>query len=165
MFTKTLLIFLKCINVRQAGRAIDRNISLMIVASIAMGTAMQATGGAALLAQNFLKITHGLSSIGIIAFFFLFIVFMTNILSNAATAVLFTPIAANLALNLGFDPKVLIYGVIFACNCCFITPIGYQTNLLVMSPGKYKFIDFVKSGMPLGLLMCLTYTLLIQYYF
>jgi len=161
----TLLIFLKCINIRQAARSIDRNVSLMIVASLAMGSAMQATGGAALLADDFLKITVGLSAVGIIAFFFLFIVFMTNVLSNAATAVLFTPIAANLALKLGIDPRVLIYGVIFATNCSFITPIGYQTNLLVMSPGRYKFIDFMKGGIPLALIMCFTYALLFTYYF
>jgi len=161
----TLLIFLKCINIRQAARSIDRNVTLMIVASLAMGSAMQATGGAGLLAENFMKVTVGLSSLGIIAFFFLFIVFMTNVLSNAATAVLFTPIAANLALKLGIDPRVLIYGVIFATNCSFITPIGYQTNLLVMSPGKYKFIDFMKGGIPLALIMCVTYSLLITYYF
>ena len=160
-----LLIFLNCINIRQASRSIDGKISLMIVASIAMGHAMQVTGGASLLADNMLKITTGLSEIGVIAFFFIFIVIMTNILSNAATAVLFTPIAANLALKLGADPRILIYGVIFACNCSFVTPIGYQTNLLVMSPGKYKFLDFVKGGIPLALIMCFTYTMLIIYYF
>lgn len=160
-----LLIYLNCINIRQASRAIDGKISLMIVASIAMGHAMQVTGGASLLADNVLKITTGLSEIGVIAFFFVFIVVMTNILSNAATAVLFTPIAANLALKLGVDPRILIYGVIFACNCSFVTPIGYQTNLLVMSPGKYKFIDFMKGGVPLALIMCFVYTMLIIYYF
>ena len=130
-----------------------------------MGHAMQLTGGEALLAELFMKITIGLSHIGIMAFFFLFIAIITNILSNAATAVLFTPIAANLALKLGIDPKLFIYGVIFACNCSFITPIGYQTNLLVMSPGKYKFIDFMKGGVPLAILMCLTYILLVSFYF
>ena len=161
----TLLIFLNCINIRQASRSIDGKISLLIVASLALGYAMQVTGGAALLADNMLLLTKGLSNIGIIAFFFIFIVMMTNILSNATTAVLFTPIAANLALKLGVDPRILIYGVIFACNCSFITPIGYQTNLLVMSPGKYKFIDFMKGGVPLSLMMCFTYIMLIKFYF
>ena len=146
-------------------RSIDRRVSLMIVASIAMGHTMQVTGGAALLAELFMNITIGLSHIGIMAFFFLFIAIITNILSNAATAVLFTPIAANLALKLGVDPKLLIYGVIFACNCSFITPIGYQTNLLVMSPGKYKFVDFMKGGIPLAIIMCFTYILLVSFYF
>ena len=160
-----LLILFKTINIRQAARSIDRNVALMIAASLAMGSAMQATGGAALLADNFLKVTYGLSNLGIIAFFFLFMALMTNLLSNSTTAVLFTPIAVNLALKLGIDPKILIYGVIFASNCSFVTPIGYQTNLLVMSPGKYKFIDFMKGGVALALIMCLTYTMLVKYYF
>ncbi|MFZ8864715.1 MAG: SLC13 family permease [Rickettsiales bacterium] len=161
----TLLILFKCINIRQASRAIDRNVALMIVASLAMGSALEVTGGAKLLADSFLAVTTGLSTIGIISLFFLFTAFMTNILSNAATAVLFTPIAANLALKLAIDPKILFFSVIFATNCSFITPIGYQTNLLVMSPGKYKFLDFVKAGIPLAFILCLTYALLITYYF
>ncbi len=161
----TFLILFNCINIRQASRAIDRNITLMIVASLALGSALELTGGAQLLANNFIDVTSGLSKIGIISLFFLFIVFMTNVLSNAATAVLFTPVAANLALKLAIDPKILFYSVIFATNCSFITPIGYQTNLLVMSPGKYKFLDFVKGGIPLAFIMCLTYALLITYYF
>ena len=159
------LIYLNCINVRQAVRAIDRRVSLMIVASIAMGYALQVTGGASLLAEGLVNMTVGLSQVGIMAFLFLFIAIITNILSNAATAVLFTPIAANLALKLGVDPRMLIYGVIFACNCSFITPIGYQTNLLVMSPGKYKFLDFMKGGIPLTIVMCLTYIILVSFYF
>jgi di/tricarboxylate transporter len=71
---------------------------------------------------------------------------MTNILSNNATAVLFTPIALNLAQQLGVDPKIFIFAVVFACNCSFVTPIGYQTNLMVMGPGHYKFVDFTKAG-------------------
>ncbi len=160
-----LLIYLRCINIKQAYKAIDANVALMIVASLALGQAMQATGGAALLADGFIKITNGLSGVGIAAFFFLFIAILTNILSNSATAVLFTPIAANLALKLGMDPRILIYGVIFATNCSFITPIGYQTNLLVMSPGRYNFGDFIKGGLPLAIILCIAYAFLIKYYF
>ena len=159
------LLLLKTINIRQASRAIDGNIALLIVSSIALGGAMQATGGADLVAKLFLKTTAGLDNIAIISIFFLFVVFMTNILSNAATAVLFTPIAANLAVQVGMDPKIFIYALIFASNCSFITPMGYQTNLLVMSPGRYRFLDFVKGGTPLALLMCVTYTMLVIYYF
>jgi len=106
-----------------------------------------------------------LSVTTIIGCFFLFITLMTNLLSNAATAVIFTPIAINLALQLMIDPRIFIYAMIFACNSSFITPIGYQTNLLVMSPGRYKFYDFVKSGIPLALLLCYVYVLILKYYF
>ncbi len=160
-----LLIFFKSINLKQASHAIDRNIFLIIVASIAMGNALQVTGGASFLADSFIAATAKLSNIGIISCFFLFVALMTNFLSNSATAVLFTPIAVNLALSLGIDPNILIYATIFACNCSFITPIGYQTNLLVMSPGRYKFRDFVFAGFPLAALMCTTYVGLLIFYF
>ena len=144
-----LLILLNCINIRQAARSIDRTVVLLIVASIAMGTALQATGAASLIASSVVGILEGLPTSMIIACFFIFITIMTNLLSNAATAVIFTPVAINLALKLMIDPRIFIFAMIFACNSSFITPIGYQTNLLVMSPGKYKFFDFVKSGIPL----------------
>lgn len=160
-----LLILLNCINIRQAARSIDRTVVLLIVASIAMGTALQATGAASLIASSVVGLLEGLSTSMIIACFFIFITVMTNLLSNAATAVIFTPVAINLALKLMIDPKIFIFAMIFACNSSFITPIGYQTNLLVMSPGKYKFYDFVKSGIPLALLLCYVYILLLKYYF
>ncbi len=160
-----LLILLNCINIRQAARSIDRTVVLLIVASIAMGTALQATGAASLIAESVVGTLEGLPTSMIIACFFIFITIMTNLLSNAATAVIFTPVAINLALKLMIDPKIFIFAMIFACNSSFITPIGYQTNLLVMSPGKYKFFDFVKSGIPLALLLCYVYILLLKYYF
>ena len=80
-----------------------------------------------------------------------------DVLSNNASAVLFTPIAVGVANELGVNPMMFVYAVIFACNCSFITPIGYQTNLLVMAPGHYRFSDFIKAGLPLGILMWATY--------
>ena len=88
---------------------------------------------------------------------------MTNILSNNATAVLFTPIAISMANQLGIDYKLFIYAVIFACNCSFITPIGYQTNLMVMSPGNYKFKDFIKGGTPVAIILWLSYSIYVYF--
>ncbi len=81
------------------------------------------------------------------AFFFATAV-TTNVLTNNATAVLFTPIAISTATQLGVDPLIFVYAVIFAANCSFATPMGYQTNLLVMGPGHYEFRDFVRTGTP-----------------
>ena len=161
----SLLILLNCINIRQAARSIDRKVALLIVSAIAMGIALQSTGAASLIAETVINSFADLSIISIILCFFLFITIVTNLLSNAATAVLFTPIAVNLALQLTIDPKIFIYAMIFACNCSFITPIGYQTNLLVMSPGKYRFYDFVRSGIPLAIFLCYVYILIVKYYF
>ena len=94
---------------------------------------------------------------------FIFIAVITNFLSNNATAVLFTPIAINLARDFNVEPELFIYCLIFAANCSFATPIGYKTNLLVMGPGNYQFKDYLKSGIPLVLLMWLSYTLMINF--
>lgn len=152
-----LCLLLGCLNINQAIRAVDMRIVLMVAASLAMGMAMERTGGASFIANELISITHGLEPIAILAILFLFMVIMTNILSNNATAVLFTPIAVNLALQLGIDIKVFVYAVIFACNCSFLTPIGYQTNLMVMSPGHYQFGDFTKSGLPIAIIVMFAY--------
>jgi di/tricarboxylate transporter len=143
----------------------DRKIFFMVGASLALSYALQATGGAAFIATNFIEILGDSSKWVILMVLFFTMALFTNILSNNASAVLFTPIAINMAINLGADPKIFIIAVIFACNCSFITPIGYQTNLLVMGPGNYRFADFVKVGLPLTILMCLTYTLFAPWYF
>ncbi len=152
-----LCLLMGCLNINQAIRAVDMRIVLIIGASLAMGTAMQATGGAAFIANELVSLTSGLQPIVILAIMFIAMAVMTNILSNNATAVLFTPIAVNLAQQLGVDVKVFVYAVIFACNCSFLTPIGYQTNLMVMGPGHYKFGDFFKSGLPIALIVMSAY--------
>ena len=89
----------------------------------------------------------------------------TNLLSNNACAVLFTPIALNLADGLGVDPYIFAVTVVFAANCSFASPIGYQTNLLVMGPGHYQFKDFMRAGIPLIVLIGIAYGFLAKYYF
>ena len=89
---------------------------------------------------------------------------ITNFLRNNATAVLFAPIAINLASYFNIQPEPFIYCLIFAANCSFATPIGYKTNLLVMGPGNYQFKDYLTSGIPLVLLMWLSYTVMISFF-
>lgn len=154
-----------CLNVRKAANAIDRNIFLLIGAALAMGSSLQATGGASYIAMVMIDLLDGASTTVILSAFFLLIAFLTNILSNNATAVLFTPIAVNVARELGVDPFVFVTAVIFAANCSFATPMGYQTNLLVLAPGNYKFADFLKVGVPLILILWASYTLFAPWYY
>jgi di/tricarboxylate transporter len=154
-----------CLNVRKAANAIDRNIFLLIGAALAMGSSLQATGGASYIAMVMIGLLDGASTTVILSSFFLLIAFLTNILSNNATAVLFTPIAVNVARELGVDPFVFVTAVIFAANCSFATPMGYQTNLLVLAPGNYKFADFLKVGVPLILILWVSYTLFAPWYY
>lgn len=154
-----------CLNVRQAARAFDRRIYLLIGSSLAMAAPLEVTGGAMFIAEEVVGVLHGQSPAIIMSALFLLIAVMTNFLSNNATAVLFTPIAISTAQQIGVDPFPFIVTVILAANCSFATPIGYQTNLLVMTPGHYRFADFAKAGTPLVLLIWLAYSIIGPWYY
>jgi len=149
----------RCINIRQAGRAVDGKVVLVIAAAIAMGETMQATGGAEVVASGLLAALKGADHLTVLSTFFLVVMLFTNLLSNNATAVLFTPIAVALAQHLGADPRPFAFAVIFASTAAFATPFGYQTNLLVMAPGHYRFTDFLRAGLPLAIIVWITFTL------
>ncbi len=160
----TALILTGCMNLRQASRAIDRSIYLLVGTSLALGTAMTATGGAAYLANGIVNLFGTASPTILLSVFFLVVALFTNVLSNNACAVLFTPIGIGLAANVGIDPRIFAITCLFACNCSFVTPMGYQTNLLVMGPGQYQFGDFVRAGIPLLLLVWLAFTVIAPWY-
>ena len=154
-----------CINIRKAAFAVDRNIFMLIGAALAMGTSLQATGGASFLAMEMIDLLEGSSTAVILSAFFLLIALLTNILSNNATAVLFTPIAISIANQLEVEPFIFVTAVIFAANCSFATPMGYKTNLLVLAPGNYKFGDFMKVGIPLIILLWISYSFFAPWYY
>lgn len=161
----TLMIVFGCLNLQQATRAIDQRIFLIVGAALAMGGALTATGGAEYVAHSLLNAIHGLPTPIVLSAFFLLVAALTNVLSNNATAVLFTPIAVSAAHNLGMDPFVFVIAVIFAANCSYATPMGYQTNLLVMGPGHYTFGDFLRVGIPLILILWISFTLFVPWYY
>ncbi|MBO0662159.1 SLC13 family permease [Jiella sp. MQZ9-1] len=154
-----------CLTIVEAARSFDRSIYLLVGASIAAATALERTGGAHLIAERALDLLAGASPAMILSGLFLVIAIFTNFLSNNATAVLFTPIAIDMARRLGVSPEPWLACVIFGANASFATPIGYQTNLLVMGPGRYRFVDFVKAGVPLVLVVWLTFSLVAPWYY
>jgi di/tricarboxylate transporter len=159
------VIALGCINVRQALRVCDSRIIFLIGSSIALATALEATGGATAIANAVVDLLDGQSELVVLSAFFLMMAVLTNILSNNAMAVLFTPIAIGIAERLSVPPEPFIVATILGANCSFATPIGYQTNLLVMGPGHYTFADFLRAGAPLVLLMWVTFTLVAPWYY
>ncbi len=161
----TAMVATGCLNVRQAARAIDRRIYLLIGASLAMGVALERTGGAAFIGEALATSAGSYGPMVLISAFFIMCAVITNVLSNNATAVLFTPVAVAAAQQVGMDEHVLVLTVIFGSNCSFATPIAYQTNLLVMTPGHYKFRDFLTVGGPLIVLLWIVYTFAAPYYF
>ncbi|MEP4379033.1 MAG: SLC13 family permease [Alphaproteobacteria bacterium] len=153
------------LNIRQATRAIDRTIVMMIAAALALGSALQATGGAEFLAGLLLSVVGDASPAVILSAFFLLVAVLANIISTKATAVLFTPIAVGLANGLALPIEPFAVAVVFAANCSFASPVGYQTNLLVMAPGNYRFVDFVRVGSPLLIIVWLIFSLVAPWYY
>lgn len=154
-----------CLNVRQALRAIDSRIFMLVGASLAGAVALESTGGANMIASTLVTILHGQSAAVVLSALYLIVMLLTNFLSNNAAAVLFTPIAIDMANQLGQTPEAFVVCLIFAANSSFATPIGYQTNLIVMGPGHYRFSDFVRAGVPLSLILWLTFSLLAPWYY
>lgn len=154
-----------CLNIRQAARSIDRKIILLIGSSIAMASAMAATGGAEFIATSATMMLGEVSPAVFMGGLFLIVAILTNLLSNNATAVLFTPIAIAAANNLGVDPLPFVVSVILGANASFATPIGYQTNLLVMGAGHYRFRDFVVVGAPLVVIVWIVFCIVAPWYY
>ncbi len=154
-----LVLATGCLTSRQAVRALDAQIILLVAAGIALASSLEVTGGAAYLAKALVGAMDGAHPVWVMSALFGLMAVTTNVLSNNATGLLYTPIAVNAARELNVDPAMFIHAVIFASNCCsFATPIGYQTNLLVMGPGHYVFKDYMKAGIPLCLIVWATFT-------
>lgn len=168
-----LMILTGCLNIQQATRALDRKIFLLVGSMLAVGTALEVTGGAEFLANLMFKLPYTDVPLVAVSVLFLLVAIATNILTNNACAILFTPIAMSLADLLSQNPAlagmdmhfILAVTVIFGANCSFASPIGYQTNLLVMGPGHYRFRDFVKAGLPLVLILWGVYILIAKFYY
>lgn len=165
MLGAVAMIFSQCLTVAQAARAFDRKIFLLVGTAFALAAAMQETGGAKFLAHGVVEAVAGYGPAVLLSALFLLTALLTNFLSNQATAALVAPIMVSAAIEIGVDPAPFVYGLIFALNCSFATPIAYQTNLLVMGPGHYRFKDFTIAGVPLILLLWVAYSLFAPYYF
>ncbi len=146
------VMFFKVLSLRQVLRSVDNGLLLLIVTSLALGKIIQETGTAYFLSEILIDILQNSNRMTIIMSFYIFVSVTTNFISNNACAVLFTPIAIDIANKLDLDPKVMAIALIFAVNTSFVTPLAYQTNLLVMGPGHYKFIDYIKLGLPLSII-------------
>ena len=148
-----LMIATGCLNWREAASALSIPVVMIIVTSLALGKALMGTGMADYLAFSFVGATSALPTPFILSAFMLLMTLMTNVVSNNAAAVIGTPIAIAIATQLGVSPEPFILAVLFGANMSFATPYGYQTNLLIMSAGGYKFSDFLRVGIPLTIIM------------
>ena len=160
-----LMLVTGCLTWRHASMALSTQVVLIVVASLALGSALLKTGGAEYLAQVFVAVTTGASPAIILSGLMLLMAILTNIVSNNAAAVIGTPIAISIAHQLGVDPEPFVIAVLFGANMRYATPMAYKTNLLVMNAGGYKFSDFMRIGIPLVILMWLSFTFILAYFY
>ncbi len=160
-----VLMVTGCLNWKDAMNALSSQVILIIVSSLAMGAALLKTGGADYLAKLFVYITFGAPPSVVLGGLMLMMGILTNIVSNNAAAVIGTPIAIGIAQRLGMPLEPFVLAVLFGANLSFVTPMAYQTNILIMNAAGYKFSDFVRVGLPLavGLWIVLTLVLVWAY--
>ena len=140
---------------------VDGRLLAMIFAMLAVGEGLDRSGAVKLIVDSVAPHMANLSPFFLIlAVYFLGLV-LTEFLSNNAVAVIYTPIAIELAHNLGLDPRGFVVAVMFSASVAFATPVGYQTNMMVYGPGGYKFLDFTKIGVPLNIITWLVVSALI----
>jgi len=159
------MLLTRCLDWQDASRALNTQVILIVVASLALGEALMKTGGADYMAQVFLWTTSGLHPTLILSALMLLLAILTNIVSNNAAAVIGTPIAISVANQLALPPEPFVIAVLFGANFSYATPMAYKTNLLVMNAGGYQFGDFVRIGVPLAVIMWLTLSVFIPYYY
>ena len=161
IFGSVLMVITGCINVKEAYANIDWMVIFLIAGMIPMGIALQKSGLVTTAAEGLLALFGELSPLIILSILYIGTVLLTSILSNTATAIVVAPIGISMAISLGVNPKPFLMAIMFGASTSLITPIGYQTNTLVYSPGRYKFKDYLRMGLPLNLIAWLIITLLI----
>ena len=147
------MVTTNCINWRIALGALDRRLIIVIVTSLALGRALTVTGGMEYVASLFVMVAEPWPTFIALAGLMLVIALLTELVTNNAAAVLGTPVAMFVAQRLGVPPEPFVLAVLFGANMSYLTPIGYQTNLMVLSAGGYRFTDFFRVGLPLQQIM------------
>ena len=147
------LVLSKIVSLGEAYDAIDWPIIVLLGAMTPVGAALELTGGAALVANTIVASTAGLAPGWVLLILFVGTMFVSDVIKNNATAVLMAPIAINTAQQLGVQVDPFMMAVALGASCAFLTPIGHQSNTLVMAPGGYRFAYYWRMGLPLELLI------------
>ncbi|WP_152657827.1 SLC13 family permease [Oceanobacillus sp. CFH 90083] len=157
-----VLVFLamKMITPQEAKNYIHFNVLLMIASSLGIGTAMRKTGLAEWVAARLLELGEPLGLLVVLFMIYILTNVFTEIVTNSTAAVMMLPVGIEMAHTLHVDTLGIAVLIAIAASASFVTPIGYQTNLIVYGPGGYKFIDYVKVGLPLSLLVMVTSVLI-----
>lgn len=161
LFGAIAVVATRIISIEDARKAVDIELLIMIAASFGIAAAVSASGLAEVLASSLIAALGVLGVVGVLLGVIVATMVITELLTNAAAAVLVLPIAIAAAQNVGADPRAFAVAVAIAASCSFVTPIGYQTNTMVYGPGGYKFTDYVRLGLPLTVIVAIMLTVLV----
>jgi len=159
-----LLILTRCVKIDEARRSVRWTILITIACAFGISKALQNSGAAAVIAGGVIQMARGMGTIGILAAVYLITTLFTEIITNNAAAALVFPIAFSAAQQAGVNPKPFFIAIAVGASASFLTPIGYQTNLIVQGPGGYKFGDYFKVGLPLNLLFFIAAMVIIPFF-
>lgn len=165
LFTASLailsaFIFLGILSMEEIRRQLDFGLLVVLVCSLAIGIALEKSGTASLVATALINVGEALGAIGVLTALFIVTIFLTSLITNPAAVSIMFPIAMSLAEQLALPSTPFFVAIAFAASGDFMTPIGYQTNLMVYGPGGYTFKDFVRVGTPLTIIyavICITF--------
>ena len=153
MSAVALLVLLEIVSPAEVYDSIEWPVIVLLGAMIPVGAALEATGGAALVADGIVTITAGLAPAWVLLILFVGTMFISDVINNNATAVLMAPIAIGVSEQLGVSADPFLMGTALGASCAFLTPIGHQSNTLVMAPGGYRFGDYWRLGLPVEVLI------------
>jgi len=156
-----LMIISRCLTIDQAKKSVKLNILLTIAAALGISKALYNSGAAGVIADSLINGVERFGPVGVLAGIYIITAVFTEVITNTAAAALIFPIAYSAALQLGINPKPFFIAIAIAASASFITPIGYQTNLIVKGPGGYRFNDYLKVGLPLSILFFIVSVVLI----
>ena len=157
-------VFSGILPIRDLYKNIDWPIIVLLGAMIPLSNALQNTGTTSLIAEQVVSLTQGLPTWSIVALVMVITMFMSDIINNAATAMIMAPISVGIAISMGVSMDPFLMSVAIGASCAFLTPIGHQCNALILGPGGYRFSDYWRMGLPLELIIVIVGTPLILYF-
>jgi di/tricarboxylate transporter len=158
-----LMVVTGCVSSTDAHRSIQLSVILLVGSALGLSTALTSSKADIWLAESIGSIFQGSSPTVMLAVLYFLTWILSEFLSNNATAAMMAALSLAIAQQMGVDPRPFLIGVTIAASCAFATPIGYQTNLMVLGPGGYRFIDYVKVGLPLNFICMIVAVILIPW--
>jgi di/tricarboxylate transporter len=159
-----LMIVTRCISPEEARKSVELNVLVLIACAFGIGAALEKSGAASFIANGIIALFSHYGTVGVLAGLYLVTILFSAIITNNATAVLMFPIAYATATQLSVNPRPFAILVAIAASASFATPIAYQTNMIVYGPGGYRFSDFLRTGIPLNLILWLVAVALIPFF-